>query len=60
MILAIDNYGEAFVTMTQVNTDENVFCLYLENLATKLTKDDPNWKQNSILLLDSAKYHCSQ
>ena len=60
VILAIDNYGEAFVTMTQVNTDENVFCLYLENLSAKLTKDSPNWKQNSILLLDSAKYHCSQ
>ena len=59
VIMAIDNYGNTYVCTTQVNTDENVFCLYLENLAAKLSKEDPGWKQNSILLLDGAKYHMS-
>jgi hypothetical protein len=44
VIMAIDNMGDVLVSMTQVNTDENVFCLFLENLVTTLTKENPDWK----------------
>ena len=44
VIMAIDNYGNTYVCTTQVNTDENVFCLYLEKLTAKLSKEDPGWK----------------
>ena len=38
MIAAIDNYGEVYVTLTQVNTNSDVFCIFLERLVAKLTE----------------------
>ena len=42
--------------MAQINTDHNVFCLFISRLATKLTKQDRNWRGNTILLIDGARY----
>ena len=43
--------------MTQVNTNESVFSCYLDKLAEVLTKERPNWKEDTVLLVDGAKYH---
>ena len=38
-IVAIDNYGNSYISLTQVNTDEDVFCLYLDKLVARLNID---------------------
>ena len=37
MIAAIDNHGEVFLSLTQVNTDTNVMLMFLSRLAIRLT-----------------------
>ena len=42
--------------MSQSNTDSSTFCLFITKLAAKLTKEDPDWRDNTLLLIDGAKY----
>jgi len=60
MIAAIDTKGEVFVSLTQANTDTNVMLMFLSRLATRLTQLQPNWRDNTVILLDGASYHRSQ
>ena len=39
LIVAIDNYGSIYYSMTQVTTDQDVFILFLQHLADKLTAE---------------------
>ena len=39
-----------------MNTDHNVFCLFISKLAAKLTAEDRNFKELTLLLIDGAKY----
>jgi hypothetical protein len=57
LIACVGSDGTAFYSLTQVNTDHQVFCLYLTELAKRLTALDKDWRDNSVLLLDGAKYH---
>ena len=59
MIAAIDNFGETYISLTQVNTNESVFSCYLEKLVAVLNKERPGWKEDTVLLVDGAKYHKS-
>jgi len=59
MITAIDTDGHIYNSLTQVNTDSDVFMLFLAKLTNKLYTEDSNYKQNCILLLDGAAYHRS-
>ena len=59
MIAAIDTEGRVYFTLTQVNTDSNVFTLFLKRLFDKLSQEDRLWKSKSIILYDGAKYHVS-
>ena len=59
MIAAIDTEGRVYFTLTQVNTDSNVFTLFLKRLFDKLSQEDRSWKSKSIILYDGAKYHVS-
>ena len=57
MIAAVDMEGDAYLSFTQVNTDTNVMRLYLTQLALELERDRPNFRKETILLLDGASYH---
>ena len=59
MITAIDTDGHIYNSLTQVNTDSDVFMLFLAKLTNKLYTEDSSYKQNCILLLDGAAYHRS-
>ena len=39
LIVAIDNYGSIYYSMTQVTTDQDVFILFLQHLTDKLTAE---------------------
>ena len=57
MIAAIDTLGNAYMTLTQVNTNSQVMAMYFKFLSAKLDKERPNWRMNTIVLMDGASYH---
>ena len=59
ILMAIGTNGEVYCSLTQVNTDSRVFCLFLSSLARKLTKEDRNWRDNTVILCDGARYQTS-
>ena len=42
-----------------MNTDSDVFLLFLRRLCDRLTTEDRQWKQNTVVLVDGATYHRS-
>ena len=59
MIAGLDTEGDAYLSLTQVNTDVGVMRLYLSKLAMQLDRDRPAWRSDTVLLLDGATYHIS-
>ncbi len=57
LLVAIDNRGAMYSSITQVNTDHDIFQLFLTHLAAKLTQEDPGWPASTYWLIDGAKYH---
>ena len=60
VIAAVDTDGRAYFTLTQVNTDTDVFLLFLKRLFDKLTTEERTWKENTVVLVDGASYHQSE
>lgn len=56
MQLAICTSGKLYCSLYQVNTDSNMFCLFMSRLASTLTSEDKHWRDNTVLLIDGAKY----
>lgn len=56
MQVAVCTDGRLYCSLTQVNTTSKVFCAFVSRLAAKLTEEDRDWRTNSILLLDGARY----
>ena len=59
LIAAIDTDGLVWFTLTQANTDSDVMLLFFSKLLEQLDKDTPLWRDNTIFLLDGARYHTS-
>ena len=49
-----------FLSLSTVNTGSEQLCLYLKWLIVKLSKQDKNWQETTVLLLDGASYHRSK
>ena len=56
LLMAISTDGELYAALTQVNTDSKVFCLFMSQLAKRLSKEDPDWRTSTLALMDGAKY----
>ena len=54
--LAICTQGKLYCSLLQANTDAKTFCLFISKLCAKLTHEDANWRDNTVLLIDGAKY----
>ena len=59
MITALDTEGRVYFAVTHANTDSDVILSFLRRLDIMLSIETPDWKENSIVLLDGAKYHTS-
>ena len=59
LIACIGSDGSSLLSMTQVNTDCDVFNVYMTWLVRRLDAQDKNWRDNSVILLDNAPYHVS-
>ena len=57
MIAGMDTHGDTYASFTTVNTNTSVMKLYLSFLVEQLEKDRPNFRDDTVLLLDGAKYH---
>ena len=60
VIGAVDTEGQVYVSLTQVVTDNEIIKLFLSKLAIRLDSEQANWREKSILMMDSAKYHTSE
>ena len=59
MVLAFDNHGHAYFSLSDQNTNSITFSLFMKHLADTLDKDRPGWRATTIILLDNASYHKS-
>ena len=47
------------MALTMSNTDSDVLCLFLKELFEKISLERPDFRENTILLIDGAPYHRS-
>ena len=57
LIAALDTGGNVFFSLTQANTDQNIMLAFLTHLIVKLDQELGAWRDDTIFLLDNAKYH---
>ena len=55
----MDNLGEAFVSLLQANSDEEIMEIYLMELVRMLNSEDKNWRRDKVIVWDNASYHTS-
>ena len=58
--LAICTEGSLYFSLSQANTDSKTFCLFITWLANRLSRKDRNWRDNTLLLIDGARYQTSR
>ena len=56
LIAAIDNYGEVYLCFTQTNTDSKIMALYIREFVKVLDKENRDWREETVILHDGAKY----
>ena len=59
LLLVVDSLGQSYVTLTQANSNSAIMELFLREYVKKLDRQRPDWRENSILLVDGASYHKS-
>lgn len=57
---AVGSNGEVYMAISQINTDSDSFCLFMSKLIAKLHTENKNFRENTVLQLDSADYHRSE
>ena len=59
LIAALDSDGQIFFALTHAITDSDVIATFLKRLSDSLSLFTPEWRNNSVILLDGARYHTS-
>ena len=59
ILAAIDTDGHVWFSLTQANTDSDVLLLFFVSLLDKLDRETPSWREDTVFLLDGARYHTS-
>ena len=60
LIAALDTNSSVYFALTHSNTDSDVLMVFMKYLINELEKEDPDWRSQSIFLLDGARYHTSE
>ena len=45
----VSNFGSVYMAVSQVNTDSDTFCLFMQKLIAKLQTEDPNFRNKVVL-----------
>ena len=59
LIVAVSSEGEIWAALTQCNTDTDVMMMFMNRLASVLSAEDSNWRENTVFSMDGAPYHKS-
>ena len=46
-----------YFSLTQANTDQDVMLVFLVHLVRQLDSERPGWRDDTVMLLDGARYH---
>lgn len=57
MVVALDNFGDLYLSVHQSNTNQDSFSNFMVHLIKALDEDRPGWRQDTIIQMDGAKYH---
>ena len=57
MIIAVDSLGNVYLSLSQSNSNQDLFGIFIQQLVLKLDKQRPNWRKNTLVTLDGAGYH---
>ena len=57
MIAAVDTEGFIYASLTQVITNTPIMKMYMTRLAETLDRNRPDWRSDTVFLLDGANYH---
>ena len=60
MVAAIDTEGRVYASLSQANTDSDTLFLFVYWLVKQLDIETPNWRGDTVFLLDGASYHKSE
>ena len=60
MMAAVDNFGDAYLSLFQANTNQYTYAEFVRELVQILDVERPNWRQDTILLVDGAKMHTTE
>ena len=60
LFTAIDNFGKTYLSLMQTTGDSKMFMLYLTHFAKVLEAEDPNFRENNVILIDGAPSHYAE
>ena len=60
MMVGVDNFGDAYLSLLQANTNQYTFAEFIRELVKILDENRPNWRSDTILLVDGAKMHTTE
>ena len=60
MLIGIDTIGNVYVSLYQSNSNNKLMELVLINLVRKLDQQRKNWRKDTVVFWDNAKYHASK
>ena len=59
LIAALDSNGNTYFSLLHGITNSDIMLLFLSSLCRELSREDVNWRENTVILLDGATYHTS-
>jgi len=59
IIAALSSQGEFYFTITRGRNNSHTLLLFLVNLVKHFNRFKPNWRANTVFMLDNAQYHRS-
>ena len=57
MMAAVDNFGDAYLSLVQANNNQYSFTEFIRELVKKLNEERPDWREDTVWLMDGAKMH---
>jgi len=60
MITCVDTLGNCYMALAQSNSNSKIMELFFRSLFRKLERERRMWRQDSVILIDGAKYHQSR
>ena len=59
MILGLDTKGNVYLALAQANSNSDMMELYFRGLTARLDQERPQWRRDTVIFVDGAKYHQS-